>query len=215
MNAQYFGEIQIGSPPQTFTVVMDTGSSNLWVPSTRCSSIACFLHKRYDASKSSSHIENGTEFAIRYGTGSLEGVISNDLLQMGDLTIKGQDFGESVKEPGITFAVGRFDGILGLGFDTIAVQGVVPPFYQMVNQKLIKKHLFGVWLGNTADGGEGGEVTFGGVDKKHYTGEITWAPVVRKVNPFVSHVQGLLGSWDGQSLVWRTRYWNQICKCCD
>lgn len=82
-------------------------------------------------------MENGTEFAIRYGTGSLEGIISNDVLvcismrarislthaqNVGDLQIPHQDFGESVKEPGITFAVGRFDGILGLGFDTIAVQ---------------------------------------------------------------------------------------------
>jgi saccharopepsin len=81
-------------------VVFDTGSSNLWVPSTRCQSIACWLHRRYDASQSETYVENGTEFAIRYGTGSLKGVISNDVLTVGDIVVEGQDFGESVEEPG-------------------------------------------------------------------------------------------------------------------
>ncbi|CDH52330.1 pep4p [Lichtheimia corymbifera JMRC:FSU:9682] len=181
MNAQYYGEIELGTPGQTFTVVFDTGSSNLWVPSTHCNSIACFLHTRYDSTASDTFRENGTEFAIQYGTGSLEGFISEETLTMGGIQVPHQGFAESTKEPGFTFALAQFDGILGMGFDTIAVKGVVPPFQNMVAQDLVDEAVFSFWLGNSDnDDGKGGELVLGGIDHSHYKGELTWAPVRRK-----------------------------------
>ncbi|KAI9506027.1 aspartic proteinase precursor [Coemansia spiralis] len=180
MNAQYYGEIEIGSPAQTFKVVFDTGSSNLWVPSAECSSIACFFHTKYDHSQSSSYKANGTDFSIRYGSGSLEGYLSQDTLNVGGIQIDGQQFAEATKEPGLTFAFGRFDGILGLGYDTISVLGVVPPFYHMVNKKLVDEPVFSFYLTDTNKDSGDGEMVLGGYNKDHFEGELQWANVRRK-----------------------------------
>lgn len=76
MDAQYYGTIEIGTPPQEFTVIFDTGSSNTWVPSKKCHSLACYLHNRYDSSESETFEKDSREFAIRYGSGAVEGYIS-------------------------------------------------------------------------------------------------------------------------------------------
>lgn len=176
-----FSTIELGSPPQEFKVVLDTGSSNLWVPSSECGSIACYLHTKYDSSASRTYKKNGTDFAIQYGSGAVKGFISTDDLTIGDLTVKKQDFGETTEEPGLAFAFGRFDGILGLGYDTISVDRVVPPFYNMIAQGLLDEPVFSFYLGNTANGeGDESSVVFGGVDKSHYSGSITKLPLRRK-----------------------------------
>ena len=90
-----------------------------------------------------------------------------------------QDFGESVKEPGLAFVVGKFDGIFGLGYDTISVLDAVPPFYNMVNQSLVDEPVFGFYLGQ-ADGPLGGQMTLGGVDTNHFEGELQYHNVRRK-----------------------------------
>ena len=182
MDVQYFGEIGLGTPEQKFTVVLDTGSSNLWVPSKKCHSFSCYLHNRFDADKSSTFETVGNEFKIQYGTGSVEGFISKDTLSIADMKVGGQEFGETTKEPGLTFALGKFDGILGLGYREIAVSNVTPPFYNMIEQKLIDEPVFSFWLQRTADGRDttGGELVFGGVNPNRFTGPIKYAPVTRK-----------------------------------
>lgn len=178
LNAQYFADIEIGSPPQQFKVILDTGSANLWIPSESCTSIACLIHRKYDNALSTTYQANGSDFGIHYGSGSVEGFVSRDNLKISDLEIKGQEFGEATTEPGLAFAFGKFDGILGLAYDTISVNKIVPPFYKMVEQNLLDENLFAFYLGENDS--EGGEATFGGVDTDKFEDPIVYAPVRRR-----------------------------------
>jgi len=85
MDAQYYGTVGIGSPAQDFKVILDTGSSNLWVPSSTCKTVACLLHKRYDHTKSSTYEKNGTTFSIQYGSGGVSGYWSVESVDLGGL----------------------------------------------------------------------------------------------------------------------------------
>ena len=72
----------------------------------------------------------------------------------------------------------RFDGILGLAYDTIAVNHITPPFYYMVNEGLVDSPVFSFRLGSSEE--DGGEAIFGGIDETAYTGDIDYAPVRRR-----------------------------------
>ncbi|GKB62265.1 aspartic proteinase-like protein [Tanacetum coccineum] len=104
MNAQYYGEISIGSPPQNFTVTFDTKG--------------CKFHSRYDSRKSESYLSDGEYAEFEYDTRTLQGFFSKDFVQIGDVGIVNQPFIEVTKDPGV-LEKAKFDGVLGLGFKDI------------------------------------------------------------------------------------------------
>ena len=123
MNTQYFVEVELGSDHQKFTVVPDTGSSNLWVYSSNCHAIACKTHSKYNPDTSTTYEADGQDFDITYGSGSITGYTSKDNAWLGDIEAP-MTFGEIQKVKGATFLVSQMDGIIGLGYDTISVDSI-------------------------------------------------------------------------------------------
>uniref|UniRef100_A0A671YDP6 pepsin A n=1 Tax=Sparus aurata TaxID=8175 RepID=A0A671YDP6_SPAAU len=161
-NLAYYGVISIGTPPQNFKVIFDTGSSNLWVPSVYCSSPACNNHAKYDPAASSTYRQDGSPLDILYGTGSMTGILGYDTVMVGGIAVKNQIFGLS-KTEGPFMEYIHADGFLGLAYPSISASGATPVFDNMMKQGQ-------PWH-------KGSVVTFGGTDPNHYIAPITWIPL--------------------------------------
>uniref|UniRef100_A0A8B9CYV5 pepsin A n=1 Tax=Anser brachyrhynchus TaxID=132585 RepID=A0A8B9CYV5_9AVES len=170
MDAEYVGAISIGTPPQQFLVLFDTGSSDLWVPSVDCSSPACGEHERFDHRLSATHRPTGQPISIQYGTGSVAGVLAYDTVH-----VSNQAIGLSKKEPGSFLTHHTFDGILGLAFPSIASSGTVPIFDNMMSQGLVDKDLFSIYL--SSESRTGSFVMLGGMDSSCFSGRLRWIPL--------------------------------------
>jgi len=147
MNAQYFIDVEVGTPAQKFTVVPDTGSSNLWLYSKKCWSIPCWTHPLYDNSKSSTYEKDGSDFDITYGSGGVKGTVSKDVAMIGDDITATMSFGEVTSASGVSFIASQMSGILGLAYDTISVNQL-PTFFDNAD---IEDKSFSFYLHDTAD----------------------------------------------------------------
>nr|XP_008506472.1 PREDICTED: pepsin A-like [Equus przewalskii] len=172
---EYFGTISIGTPPQEFTVIFDTGSSKLWVPSTYCSSLACSDHNRFNPEDSSTYEATSESISITYGTGSMTGVLRYNTVRVGGIEDTNQIFGLSESEPSSFLYYAPFDGILGLAYPSISSSGATPVFDNIWDQGLVSQDLFSVYL--SSDDESGSMVIFSGIDSSYYSGSLCWVPV--------------------------------------
>ena len=172
-NAQYYGWVEVGTPPQRVRAIFDTGSSNYWTANKNR-----FLqnHYLYKHERSSTYEKNGTRFRIEYGSGPVSGFFSRDAIHIGDLVLERYNFAEVDDTSGLgaAFFIGKFDGIMGLGWDSIVVGGGPSPFGALVASGQLEKPEFAFFLGDE----EQGELVLGGSDSNHYEGSVTKVPLI-------------------------------------
>jgi hypothetical protein len=151
----------------------------------KCWSPACWLHKTFDCGKSSTCKDTGEKFYIRYGSGAVNGTVDYDTVCFGGvkdgLCVEKQGFAQSTAEPGPAFALGKFDGIMGLAYDSISVNNLKTPLTNLIENGQCAEPVIAFWLNrNPESSADGGELTICGTDKNHYEGELLYTPVTRQ-----------------------------------
>jgi hypothetical protein len=153
-------------------MLLDTGASNTWLMGSDCKSDACLMHDVFDPSSSKSWRTDNKGFSIEYGSGDLTGTVGQDTASFAGLTMD-LSFGLA-NYTHDDFKHFAFDGILGLSMGP----SITGTFMQTLKaKKLLSSLVVGISLNRDADGSNDGQVTFGGVDKAKYTGEISYTDI--------------------------------------
>lgn len=98
-------------------------------------------------------------------------------MSIGGLSVNMQDFAEATNVTGEQFVYGKRDGVFGLSFQKHAVDLAVPPFYNMIDQGLLSEPVFAFYFSNASHEGDEAEITFGGINHDHYSGDLVELPL--------------------------------------
>lgn len=174
----YVSKVTLGTPPQEFDVVLDTGSANLWVPDKTCNDAGCSGKHKYDKDASSTFVADGRSWTIQYGTGSAGGVFGKDKFCFNpsdsDLCVDNQIFGQASRTASF-FANQPFDSICGMAYKALAVGRVTPPFETLIPK--LDKGLFTVWFTRENGDATQGLFTFGAIDTTNCETDVTYIPL--------------------------------------
>ncbi|KAF6264401.1 aspartic peptidase domain-containing protein [Scenedesmus sp. NREL 46B-D3] len=201
----YYVTAGVGTPAQPFRLVVDTGSANLWVPSSSCASLACTQRAQYNPDASTTSKVLGTAVPIRYGSGGsvLAALVSDVVMLPAPNSSSSSSSGSGTYAPGgvrFTQQLGMatqmrqldassdasqpWDGILGMGLPALAAGGVQVPVLSLLQQGVVDAPVFGLYtVPNASAAGSGGELALGGWNAARVQGSLTWIDVVTPTAP--------------------------------
>ncbi|KAF9266781.1 acid protease [Marasmius fiardii PR-910] len=182
LDSSFYGSIAVGTPAVSYNVILDTGSSDLWLadPSI-CSSSDCSHIATFNPDNSSSVKVSTSPFSITYGSGFASGRLVSDTVQMAGFSVSNQVFGlcnNVSRNPDLLTP--PVSGLLGLAFQTIASSGAMPFWEALASSGAWDSRLMAFQLTrftNVTRGRSlepGGSFTMGFVNSSLYTGDIEY-----------------------------------------
>ncbi|ODN83728.1 hypothetical protein L202_01820 [Cryptococcus amylolentus CBS 6039] len=177
----YLGAVNIGTPPQELLLVLDTGSADLWAAGAACGS--CGNGERFDPTASSTYQQTDGAFAIAYGSGSVSGNLGTDVVELAGFSL-----------PNISFSIANqasnglisapVSGIMGLAFQNVSTSKKATWWETLATSGRWDSPELGVSMArfrgnNSASRVEtdGGYITFGGVDRTKFVGELNYVSI--------------------------------------
>ncbi|KAK4056584.1 hypothetical protein OIO90_002432 [Microbotryomycetes sp. JL221] len=164
------GHMDIGTPPQKFRILFDTGSADLWVPGPEARN----GHAAFESqASSSSKLAPFDNFNISYADGSsVGGPVYTDDVTVAGLTAQRQHFA-AANVISSSISDDAQDGVLGMAYSIISNMGEQPFFQTLHMQGAVKENVFSFRLGDNDEG----ELYLGGHNENLYEGDIEWTDV--------------------------------------
>ncbi|EGG03971.1 aspartic peptidase A1 [Melampsora larici-populina 98AG31] len=183
---EFYGSIQIGTPPLNFMIDFDTGSSDMWIKSLmckkNCGKSSTNKHMYYNPKVSSTSTDMNQSFKIAYGVGGVSGTMYQDSVTVSGFSVKNQAFAscDMLSEDWINDPA---DGVLGLAFESIATSHAKPWFYNAMSQNPSlsspESKMFSFAMGRSASGSYAqSELYIGGQNPSKFKGSFQYAPLI-------------------------------------
>ncbi|UKZ77313.1 hypothetical protein TrVFT333_005033 [Trichoderma virens FT-333] len=171
----YVADVQIGSPPQTLELLLDTGSSDLWIQSTdttyNVNTGGPWPLRYHPNDSTTAHLIQGAKWSVIYMDGTTaDGIVYHDTVRLGNFWVENAAVQSAKMISGQLEEDIRMSGILGLAKRlSNNIEPPAPSFLSLLRQQL-QHQVFGVDLNRNASG----VFTFGYINESRALGEITW-----------------------------------------
>lgn len=193
----YKAEFELGSPPQKMLIMLDTGSSDLWVMSAdnpSCDSSAgidCSDYNIFNYANSTTFSPNSSapfEIAYADGTGA-SGIYAQDTLVLGGVRVENANFALAMNATSTpVWGIGLASLESTMDYSEPYVYPSIP--YQLKDSGAIAQVAYSLWLNgvNSSDG----EILFGGINAAKFEGDLSKLPLVPYGNQYVDRFAVML-----------------------